>query len=577
MDKVVFLESGATLTLATNPSQGKTLLVIAVGEVAAVLGGAFPITGGNLSLPKDSSVMLVFDTANAWVPSTQSEGTSTAGQEPAWFIDEQNGTGNASDANSGTTAAAPLLTHTELERRLKGAFILPPTVSIPVPFPPFALVLRPWTCTLLSNCTTANPAGLQCTFGPDCIPQYVTPTATATSSGTFTGVVGGGGAVKRATNQRYEMTDAARIAPWEVKQRIRITSGPRTGAIAYIAEDLGGGTCVTSDWSIPIPYPFRGVTEITPVAGVDTYAVERLTEIALKGDWEIYRSGQNLVSPGVVGFVSLPYVGFTSLKIVNTPNSVTAFTNLSPMLFNKCQINPHFFAFTCAFTLNNTALLNGANFSTGGLHFMISGAVFDSGIPAGTAGSGGNSFGLTRELYVSQGAVLNVDADAMCYGGPEWHVGAASSILVGGFMAAFKAVAKAGHPTGFGMKVTPGCLVAFENRGLGGSRFWGNLNSKKGIYIEPLCTVAWGAVPATDLVPTVTGLTGVNRDFAIGLQTNEMSTTIDDAADPPVYLQKISNTWLALDTPAAIAGVAFGGNAIDAVGGGRIVKYPFIG
>lgn len=564
MDKVIFLESGATLTLAPNPSQGKTILVVAVGAVAAVLGGAFPIAGGNLSLPKDSSVLLAFDTENVWVPSTQSEGTSTAGQNPLWFIDEQNITGNASDLNNGTTPATPLLTHTELEKRLEGELILPPAVltPIPVPFPPFFILvpLRPWTVILLSNCTTANPAGLQVTFGPDVLPQYLGFATTPSSSGTFTAVT----EKKRATNTPYSVTDTARGGtPWEQYKRIRITASVNptsVGAISFVAENTVPNECVTLDWAVPDPYPFQGVTEIIPAVG-DAYVVENLTELTLKSDWN-----QNFVGNSL--FVPIAIVGFKNIKVTNSSAGLALLRDVA-MMFGSCQINPHLLAFQSAIYFKSSALLNSGTFS-GGVTYIISGGAFEAG-GGGAASAVVPSF----EVFSSGGGFMFVDADAGCYGGPSWHLDSGANLLAG-FLSTFKATIKPGHVggSGHGVNNPAACNFILGIHNLyGGSRLWGSGNAGKGVYGQPGSTMAWRdpAHAGTQLVPTIEGAGGPGaNDFALGLLTNTTSTRIDPAAATPAWLSKIPNTWATLNSPIAAPG--FAGTAIDAASGARITE-----
>jgi len=230
-------------------------------------------------------------------------------------------------------------------------------------------------------------------------------------------------------------------------------------------------------------------------------------------------------------------------------------------MLNKCQISPNLLLFDSAFIFQSTAFLNGADFAGGGQYFMRSGGVF---------AKGGGGFSITgfTEMFITEATLFFADNDACCYGGPEWHIGVGGSFFFGGFVSTFKSVAKPFTASGHGMQILSGCTALF---GLSsGSRFWGSGNAKKGVHVQAGGILAWGnGSPLNSLVPTVTGVAG---DFAIGPLANVSSTTVDPAADPPVWLAKIANTWANLDTPAPIAAVAFGGNAIDALGGGRILK-----
>lgn len=558
-DKEIFLEPGATLTLAPTPAPGKTVLVVAVGADASVAGGAHPISGGDLFLSANTMVTFVFDTTNKWIPSTSvAFPAPSEGQEPAWFLDGQNVTGNASDLNNGTTPATPLRTHAALEKRLNGVTILPPVVLVPVPFPPFAIPLRPWTVFVMSNLPITDPVGLQCTFGPDVIPQYIGLAAATISSGTFTAVNPTAVALRRATSSAMTVTDSARAGlPWEPHQRIRTASGK----ISFVAENLLPDQCATLEFSIPAPYPFPSVSMTAPLVG-ETYFVESLTELALKSDFLTRFSGTSGRPPTLPVSTSFiqPVIGFKDIHVVNSDNAwVILDTTL--MQFTSCRINPMITYLNSACTFKSTAFLNGGNF-IGGSHTILGGGAFETG---------GAGFVVTStiEMILGGAGLYRVDADAMCYGGPSWHLNT-SGVLLGGFLATFKATAKGTHAAaGFGMSNPPGATFSGGNAiGFGGSRFWGSGNAKKGAYIYPGATMHWGdhAVPS-QLVPTCTGALG---EFSSGLTSDNDSTAINPASDPPVYELKQTNVWSQLAVAVGLGG--FGGTAINATSGSRVAS-----
>jgi len=478
--------------------------------------------------------------------------------QPVWYIDGQNVSGNASDTNDGASVATPLLTHTELERRLRGQTILPPIVMTPVPFPPFSIGLRPWTVFIMSNLPVTDPVGLQCTFGPDVMPRYIGLATVVTSSGTFAAVNATAAAARRAANSVMTVTDVARAGlPWELYQRIRITGGPRVGSIAFVAENLGADQCATLEFARPAPYPFYAapLTSLIAPAATDPYVVESLTQIALKSDWN-----QTFTGNSTTVLSALPVIGFKDIKVVNSTNGLQALKGVV-MAFEGCQINPNAVFNDTVCTFKSTAFLNAA-FFLGGVNTILSGGAFESGGGAGVPG-------YTVEMFLSNGALMRVDADAMCYGGPSWHL-SNGALAFTALLATFKATAKASHAaSGFGMSLPPAASWAGGNQiGFGFSRFWGSGNANKGAYVYPGATMHWGdpAFPATSLVPTCTGTLG---DFSSGLTTDNVSTTIDPAADPPVWLPKRTNSWAELNNPLPSA-TAFGGTAINAIAGSRI-------
>lgn len=186
--------------------------------------------------------------------------TGTAVTTPAfitqssWGVDSVNG----SDTNNGT-AASPLKTLAELERRWNGRSFAPSVTSV--------------TVTLTGSFQT-EPLNLSAIFtSPTATIVEVTGSTTTVASGSVTAYTG----FTPSTNTRAQLTDGAQNFTAHVRRRIRMTSGAANTAVTYICS-LGGGITVANVGQFRTPPTTSLIStgaSVNPGIG-DTYVVETL-------------------------------------------------------------------------------------------------------------------------------------------------------------------------------------------------------------------------------------------------------------------------------------------------------------
>jgi hypothetical protein len=201
--------------------------------------------------------------------------------QATWFVDPVNG----NDANNGATAATALKTDARRQVLWGG------TTQ--------ALILQPVTVTYLSALPATDIVNYNVTIGSvggvsgklfitSPMNQQV-----GAGTGAFTAVQ----AINRAGNLVSNVTDGARA--WTRGQRIRIMSGARVGAVAWITKDLGAGVAETTAF---FTYPAGGTnafpTAVTPQVG-DPYVTETLNTIPI-GRWEVHTTGPSTATTGAM-------------------------------------------------------------------------------------------------------------------------------------------------------------------------------------------------------------------------------------------------------------------------------------
>jgi hypothetical protein len=67
-DDLVVATAAVTLTLPDAPYQGEKHTIAGDGGVATVTGGAFPIAGGDGTVPNGKMASVVFSTEGRWIP-----------------------------------------------------------------------------------------------------------------------------------------------------------------------------------------------------------------------------------------------------------------------------------------------------------------------------------------------------------------------------------------------------------------------------------------------------------------------------------------------------------------------------
>ena len=385
----------------------------------------------------------------------------------------------------------------------------------------------------MSDLPTSDPIGLDVTLGPDVIFLYhSTPTVIRT------GTIAGFTPKNRNTNPPTpDLLSDPGIVAGDVTQRLRITSGPRAGTIAYVAEVLGGCcNAVTSDWSIPNPAPLPGVMPVIPQVG-DTYVVERLTHVTMKGDWDITTSGNNQA-------FLLVGVSFTNLEFEVTPGGAFILNGKGASLGPAFQFHGSkvqgFASMTNTFSFFvNSEYIRGAAYVSG-FNFIDSGLTTDAGIVPGGAD-------IRPHFLAYQFAAGGViDADHMVYG---TSVVIRNSDVCLGLLSVFKAVPPINVLRPF--PATGNGVILFNsffrNRvfAYGAAKLWGADNAQKGVLVDTGSTFTWDGVN----LPNIFGLTGLGQ-YTIGADApNDMSTTVDMAAIPPVFIPLVLNTWANLLVP----------------------------
>lgn len=151
------------------------------------------------------------------------------------------------------------------------------------------------------------------------------PALTQNSSGTFSAVT----VRNNSANTPYDVQDGSVVTTGDVARRIRITSGARAGARAWVAKSTGAGHRRTSEWVTFDPINF--LTAVVPQAG-DTYAVESSSKQLKISCISIENSsgyGQNGIAP---------YVYFNDIDFApNVVGGTTIFTNSGVFLiFQDC-------------------------------------------------------------------------------------------------------------------------------------------------------------------------------------------------------------------------------------------------
>lgn len=140
----------------------------------------------------------------------------------AWYVDEANSSGVASDANSGASSGAPLLTLRELARRLQGR------VSVSITITLMSAPVRPPCLALVSTPLAGSTLPLTVT---------ITGTYAVALSGTFTA-----SGTAESTNVAPSVTDT-NVADWStyVGKPVYFTGGTGSGSMCVIAKDMTAG------------------------------------------------------------------------------------------------------------------------------------------------------------------------------------------------------------------------------------------------------------------------------------------------------------------------------------------------
>ncbi len=196
--------------------------------------------------------------------------TLTAGPrtitDPDFWIDPPLSGGVGSDSNDGLTSLTPLATWAYMRDGIwgPGAFLNPTGGTM--------------TVHIVNTLPSSDPMDLAVGQASNINGTFlqITGSPTTTRSGTITAVT----AANRAANTPWDITDSAMAGTWttDLRQRVTITSGARSGASWWVAKDLGSQKCRISS-------P-RGTSmqEITPTVA-DPYTVQALPKVTNSNPW----------------------------------------------------------------------------------------------------------------------------------------------------------------------------------------------------------------------------------------------------------------------------------------------------
>jgi hypothetical protein len=278
-----------------------------------------------------------------------------------------------------------------------------------------------------------------------------------------------------ATNTAWSATDAAMPANWSaagpagsslVNSRIRVTSGPRAGAVCWAAKDLGGKSARVSfplALSPAPPFPFGGYPATTLAPG-DPFVVERLPVVGdlvfrypISSDYE---SNNALLVFDSLSF-NPPPPDFTAAVVPDGPGQ-------GAVRFQGCDVGD----------------VQGSAFFAACQHAPF--VFWTNGFPNLAACL------IQGESTVEPGCAMFLTQDCLvqCGGGTKGIV-LHSSVLQDAEVAVFDAV-------GDGFNLEPGSVLTAD------SALWGSGNGGYGVRVQgPAGALAWGGT-----LPTVTGTSG---------------------------------------------------------------------
>lgn len=357
--------------------------------------------------------------------------------------------------------------------------------------------------------------------------------ATVDYTGTFSAVQ----AINRATNTACVVTNA--LDPWPVYPvvptvggpftwstsdgwRLRITSGPRAGAIAWVANSgntMGPTTRRTTNWIIEDADPVLGFTEVAPQAG-DTYAREAcpalfIDDVIVHGNvgpnaWWSYLGFDGYTVFGRHGFDTQD----TSPVWIPITNMAGGFT-----VFRNCNIGVSIWATQVAAN-SSCYMLNCSSYpqAFAGIGFVY----IDAGVvhPAAYAAQGsrvfvdGGCMGNAGGFVALDGGTMSL-MDACCFGLPA-H----------------------GYPGGISAE-HQGVLMLGSSFYRGVCTVWGVVTGPYGLSVIEGAQFEVDPTHATGLT-----LTGADGDFCVGPpQTPGSPATSIAFDDNPV----VSTGWYAME------------------------------
>jgi hypothetical protein len=386
-----------------------------------------------------------------------------AALQAQWWIDPQNSTGKASDSNDGASPLTPLLSDRERAARVGGQAISQQmTVTLLSALQPDDYITEPLT-------------GLSGFF-------LVTGSAGATPlhSGTLTGAAAqSGNAPPTVADAGVNWSAGGPGASSLIGYRLRVTSGPRQGAVCWLVHDSGTGVAVVSDPEILTTLPTQFTPTSVNLAAGDPYVIESLPLVPIiVSPYGCGAAGEDLAG----NFVRFMYEGILFPQTAYTTADTRECFQRQFVACNMGAIETSAIYLACIWLAAPGFYLE---FSPG-FEMVILGCVFVFLPGPGLSGSG---------LLIAAGASVTLDSGTFSYGAPIIVIGwlGITQYLNGSFTGVSAGVVDS---YGAGIVVEPGGLVHARYP------LWGSGNAGPGIQVRAGGTVVY------ETKPTITGAGG---------------------------------------------------------------------
>lgn len=338
---------------------------------------------------------------------TKARLTNAALSVATWFVDPQNSSGLASDANDGTTNVTPLLTYAELVNRWGGTD------------PSFPASLVTLSITFMSAHTDdSDPVVFNATSKGALVPQIKANAGTVVVAGALAGVT-----AKNRTAGANSSLIATLPAGAAVGQMVVNTT--RGNSRAWVKKSLGAGSFELSQPFSPQTIPTGQVAPTEVDTWANTDAIQCITPIAVNlvslsflsnvldgpADNNLYLYNLTGFDPNGAG----NSFGFFGIGLAVVECTLQRFLNTAPQIANGNAFSNFYsntaFAGGGVFFGGNTTLLGGCSIGPFGLSFLEGEGAIDGDFAFEAAGSGfrGGTWFLG---LVWMGASLNVDGNA---------------------------------------------------------------------------------------------------------------------------------------------------------------------
>ncbi len=292
-------------------------------------------------------------------------------KQAAWFIDAV-----AGDDNNVGSALFPIRSHAELEKRL-GVQTLSQSTDI----------------TIVGGLAASDPINIPWFMGTGFDLRYLQGAAdTVNATGTITAVT----AINRATNTPQSIEASALGSTWTalglVGKKIVLTSGASSGAVGWVAKDLGGGNngARLAPFGTLSAIP-SNPTVITPTVG-NTFEVRTSPQITL-GRITGIGPGNNIVfNRFEIEFNSISTIlaSLTNQIILQECGQVGFYfsVGINNLAWRASKLLSQSIAKPGAFTVATCLIFAAISLTSAGISFLISGDTLVQGAVGGGPGLG---------------------------------------------------------------------------------------------------------------------------------------------------------------------------------------------